>query len=153
MQYKHLLLPIFLSGLMACSHQATTESKTKATVDMSQVNAEQVLLAHDWRLTQLNDHNLDKLNPAVVLSFKQSESRVSGFSGCNRFSASYQVSDSSLIFDKMLSTQMACEAGNIETEYLKVLATTRSYLIKNASLTLLDANHKSLASFVINNRL
>lgn len=64
--------------------------------------------------------------------------RVSGSSGCNRYSAGYEVQGSSLTFSPIAGTRMACEppASTIEDEYLARLGRVRSYSIAGDRLTL-----------------
>ncbi|GMU80060.1 MAG: hypothetical protein AMXMBFR46_28470 [Acidimicrobiia bacterium] len=64
--------------------------------------------------------------------------RVSGHSGCNRYSAAYEVRGRSLTLSPVAGTRMACEppASTVEDEYLARLERVRSFAIAGDRLTL-----------------
>lgn len=75
-------------------------------------------------------------------------SRVKGFSGCNRFTGAYKVSESHLQFSQIASTKMACVDGmEQEQRFLSVLNGTTGFKISDNSLSLYGANGQLLLSF------
>src|SRR5687768_2016981 len=75
--------------------------------------------------------------------------RVTGFTGCNRLLAFYQVSGSSLVIRDLGTTRMACkgESGRDERAFLAMLSAVTSWTRDEDSLTLINAAGKTLAVF------
>jgi heat shock protein HslJ len=98
-------------------------------------------LAGEWTLVELSGQPAPKGaggRPAT-LAFDPSGSRVSGFAGCNRLSASYTASGDSLAFGLAGMTKMACAEGmDLEKRVAETLAATRGFRISGVSLTLTD---------------
>jgi len=69
------------------------------------------------------------------------DGKVSGSSGCNTFTGSYQTSGTMLTLGPLATTRMACEQAIMDQEqaYLAALAATKSYGIVGNMLTLSDA--------------
>ena len=71
------------------------------------------------------------------------ESRVGGFSGCNRYTGSYardgvSGQGSPLSFGPLAGTMMACEdGGELEQRYLKALASVTAFRLDGGGLALL----------------
>jgi putative lipoprotein len=71
------------------------------------------------------------------------ESRVGGFSGCNRYTGSYEREGASgqgspLRFGPLAGTMMACEqGGELEQRYLKALASVTAFRLDGDVLSLL----------------
>ena len=65
---------------------------------------------------------------AITLEFT-GDGQLSGFSGCNNYSGTYQAAtDGTLTVSALASTMMACEQGmDLETAYLSALQTARSF--------------------------
>lgn len=90
-----------------------------------------------WHVPAANDPR------PITLQFDATEKRVSGFSGCNRFSGSYTLEQNQISFGPLMSTKMACaDAARNTTEqtFLDALSRTDSYLYENDTLTLFDAH-------------
>ena len=60
----------------------------------------------------------------LTLSTADGKRRASGFSGCNRYTAAYELKDGGLGFGPLAGTKMACATpgGEIESAYLDALA-------------------------------
>ncbi len=82
-----------------------------------------------WKLVTMNGNPMRKGKRAITLNF--SESRASGFSGCNQYFSDYTVSNGNDIkFAMMGSTKRGCFPINItkrEQRYLATLGATRSF--------------------------
>ena len=91
---------------------------------------------------------------AVDLMFMQEEQRAVGFSGCNRYFGNYVLEGDasvggSLTLGPLAGTMMACpEGGDIERNYLKVLASVTAYRIEGRTLLLLNAE-ETVATFSV----
>lgn len=83
----------------------------------------------------LKDENISELNLTVI--FDKTPNRVSGFSGCNRFSGAYTIKDNSIAFSELITTKMYCEKTQ-ETEnlMLEFLSKTNSFSLDENTLTL-----------------
>jgi heat shock protein HslJ len=89
-----------------------------------------------------------------MIAFDRTAHTVSGYSGCNRFSNSYQrASDvsESIRFGAMAGTRMACVGPDLETPYLEALGRVQSYRITGQHLELLDAGGAVVARFEARN--
>lgn len=85
--------------------------------------------------------------PHMVLHID--DNRLAGYSGCNRFSGTYQVDGSALDFPNgIAATRMACLHG-METEraFSSVLERTRGWSVTGDALTLNDESGNAIATF------
>ncbi len=108
----------------------------------------QDLTGNVWLLSELNGEQ-PIIGTAISAEFDE-EGRVSGSSGCNNYSTSYEVNGDQLTFvEPVASTMMACpeEIMEQEREYLGVLADTATYDIANEELILNDSSGNELARF------
>lgn len=72
--------------------------------------------------------------------------KAMGFSGCNRFSGSYETAaGNGLRFNGMASTKMACPQPNPEQEFLEALSITDNYSLNGDTLYLNKARMAPLA--------
>ncbi len=71
------------------------------------------------------------------LKFEDRNNTVTGFTGCNRLNGAYRAHDSSLAFDRIAMTKMACTSEHHEDEVLKVLESTTHFAITGDELRLL----------------
>ena len=104
-----------------------------------------------WVLTRLNGKTV-RLAPKQrepMIAFDRTAHTVSGYSGCNRFSSSYQrASDVSetIRFGAMAGTRM--RAGpDLEGPFLETLGRVQGYRITGSHLELLDAGGAVVARF------
>jgi heat shock protein HslJ len=58
----------------------------------------------------------DGAMPAIAIQFDARANSVSGFSGCNRFTAQITEDPRGISIDKIASTRMACSADRMELE-------------------------------------
>jgi heat shock protein HslJ len=150
MSSKHLLLCCAIVANLAltigagCATRATDEVAAAAAVPLADTQ---------WRLTQLGDRVID--NPggeaAVGMQLQAQNTRVVGFSGCNRMSGAYALDGGSLKFAQIGGTKMACADESrmqLEQQYLSMFGRVASWKIEGRSLELLDASGRSAATFV-----
>ena len=109
----------------------------------------QAIADRDWELVALGDQ-ADPLGAGgrrPTVRFTAADTSAGGFTGCNRWSARYTMSDSGLTFAPAISTKMACNEGmELETAFLAMIAQVRAYEATDSTLTLL-ANDAPLARF------
>ncbi|MFN8027663.1 MAG: META domain-containing protein [Acidimicrobiia bacterium] len=138
-----LLLVLVLGGaLAACSDDGNDKGSTTSSgqADITGVQ---------W--------TLDKITPdgpslgSVVVTAQFADGRMSGDSGCNRYTASYTAKPStgSMKIGPVAGTRIACEgaANDVEQAYLAALDKVQQYRATSDSLRLLDAGGKVLLQY------
>lgn len=139
-------------GFMGCTQDAPESSEQDAETAASQSTSDVAkadsatatagLVGPEWRLTRFGMENPveDTLQRVKVTAVFSEERRVSGISGCNRYSGEYDARRDSLMFGKMASTKRACPdpVMKVEERYLDVLGDIRSYEIRDERLDLYD---------------
>ena len=105
-----------------------------------------------WRLVRLGEadlaHVADDRTP--YLMFTPSESpRVSGSTGCNRFTGGTTMSGGSVLFGGITTTRMACPNGsNIEQQFLTALNRARHWRIRGGHFELSGDDGRPVARFI-----
>lgn len=98
----------------------------------------------EWVLRDMPGATL--VGPAPTATF-DTEGRVYGFGGCNRFTGGFTLDGENLSFTPLASTRMACVSANVEDAYLDRLALVARYRIENDDLVLGDAEGNALLIF------
>jgi len=77
------------------------------------------------------------------------DGRVTGSTGCNRFTASYTQDGSALEIDGLAATLMACPppSDEVEREYLAALERVAEWRVEGAELVLADGDGEELLRF------
>ncbi|MEZ4855413.1 MAG: META domain-containing protein [Gelidibacter sp.] len=99
-----------------------------------------------YTITQLG---VDTSLPSdLTLEFDKKTNRVSGFSGCNRFSASYKTEGNILTIGNVMATKRACqgEINVIEHHFFKLLANVQTFSVKENTLILKQENNVLIAA-------
>jgi len=102
-----------------------------------------------WQLVKLT--GVSKGVSSVTAAFT-SNGKVSGFSGCNQYSATYTTTGSSISVSKpVAATLKACGPAPtlLERVYLKALTSARRYAISGSMLTLSSRLGLPLARFAV----
>lgn len=105
-----------------------------------------------WRLVRLGEvdlpHTSDGRTP--YLMFAPSESpRVSGSTGCNRFTGGTTMSGGSVLFGGITTTRMACPDGSdIEQRFLSALNRARHWRIRDGHFELSGDDGRPVARFI-----
>jgi len=109
-------------------------------------NSETSLAGSEWRPEELSGQQLEA-EVSVFLQFR-SEAKISGLSGCNRFTGQYSV-ENGLVFSGVATTRRACIASimELEQEFLAVLGATRGYVRSGIRLEMHDGSGQVLAIF------
>ena len=86
---------------------------------------------------------------ARFVSFSAGQ-RVSGFSGCNRFSGKFHQLDGKLTIGPLASTRMACKGDGMQREqhFLALLRQVEGILVENGKLTLLAKDESHLTTLI-----
>jgi len=92
-----------------------------------------------WKIVEINDHSasLGAGQRELNMVLTKEEHRVRGFSGCNKFTGSYELNDNQLQFNQMASTNKACMTGmEQERQFLDALRSISRFNISGESLSL-----------------
>ena len=126
-----------------CATRASREVATASSVPLANT---------DWRLTQLGDEVIAAAaGEPVGMQLQSQNTRVAGFSGCNRMFGAYALDGQSLKFAQVGGTKMACtDQGRmrLEQRYLDMFSTVSGWRISGRTLELLDAQGDPVATFV-----
>jgi heat shock protein HslJ len=149
MTSRHLLLCCAIVANLAltigagCATRATEEVANAAAVPLADT---------PWRLTQLRGVVVD--NPeggaAVGMQLLAQNTRLVGFSGCNRMFGGYALDGESLKFAQVGGTKMACADQarmQLEQRYLTMFGEVARWKITGRSLELLDGTGEPVAIF------
>lgn len=130
---------------------------TKANIDLHRLGQPAMhLLDIHWTLIGLEGDQIPTapdIKREIGMLLSGQNSRVTGFSGCNRFMGQFELKDEELKFSKLAGTRMAClpPAMELENRVLSMLAATTTYKIEDNVLFLLEGT-KTLAEFKPANR-
>ena len=103
-----------------------------------------------WKLVELNGSPVPTLEREPYLILKAKGGRVSGFGGCNPFTATYELDEaaSRIRFRKLAIATMACSSSlEMEEAFHQVLRTVDNYSLNGDRLTLNRARMAPLARF------
>lgn len=109
-----------------------------------------LLEAHDWRATTI-EYNAYTAPADITAKF--ADGKVSGSTGLNQFSGTYELEPNRRISVKVaVTTNVAgtSEATLNETQYLQALESAKSYAANQDSLTLFSSTGLAVASFEAN---
>jgi len=126
---------LLLTALAACGDDDTVSSVASDDDDRSGIPLEETT----WVLTA--DALLGVALEAVAVTAQFQDGRVSGHSGCNRYTASYTVDGDSLTIGPDIGgTSMACPPAQmaVERAYLDRLPQVAKYAIDGKTLTMTD---------------
>jgi heat shock protein HslJ len=101
-----------------------------------------------WLLSELKGASL--IDGTTITAQFDASGRISGTSGCNNYSTTYDINGSQLtISEPVASTMMACPEPIMEQEqeYMSVLAEMASFEINNEELIIKDSTGDELARF------
>jgi putative lipoprotein len=105
------------------------------------------LAGSTWSLRALNGQPaLEGITAGLVFGDGDS---LSGKTGCNSFSATYQTHRSEITIGLAASTMMACPQPQMDQEsaFLSALANAKTYNVQGTILNLIDADGTTIASF------
>lgn len=114
----------------------------------SRISSLSLLTGNAWELAALSGKAIDAEKfpgKTPALTFLEG-GRLSGFAGCNNFSGTYSVDQTSLLLSPGVMTKMACP-GTGESELITALTKVTGYQIGKEKLTLM-AGTTELMSFV-----
>lgn len=126
MKKLRFLLPAFIVFAAACKalNQSADQPKLEET---------------HWKLIAMDQKPVD-LGDKAFIEFKAD--RASGKAACNSFSAEYELTNSKIAFDKIISTKMYCDGlMDQESKILANLQKVKRYEIRYGMLYLYGADN------------
>ena len=118
-------------------------------VTVSVLNAQKNSMASEltgkWLFVFSSEKDLGKIPEGQQpdLKFEDSTRHISGSSGCNKISGTYDVSGDHLIFGPMISTFRACPDMEVEEYIIHFLTIVGTYKIDDNKLYLYDKDNES----------
>ncbi len=103
-----------------------------------------------WKLIELNGQpaTLGAGKKEVHMVLTSDDSKISGFSGCNRFMGGYNQDNNQIQFGPLAGTMMACmEAMDQEHLFLRTLESSKRFSITGEKLTLYGADDLLILRF------
>lgn len=127
--------------IMVSRVQALNTAEGKPDATLTETYWKPVELEGDLAVLGAGDKEL-----SMVLADETRQ--VRGYSGCNQFTGSYEVTDDKISFSQMASTMRACAvAMEQEQRFLRVLAATTRYTISGDNLMLYGEGDRVLVRF------
>lgn len=91
------------------------------------------LKSTSWQLDSLAGINIIPSGKTVTLEFN-SNTKISGFGGCNKYGGSYKAGSKSITVVNLYSTDMACDKSQTETAFFNALKKADSYTVSGGRL-------------------
>lgn len=145
---------IFLSTIFPCAIvMSSCDNSKKATTAATDNIAPDALYKSEWKLTEIDGDKAGDDSKIVISFIEGQPGKVSGFSGCNRFSGNFELVPASPLnikFSPMAATKMAClneKDNKSETRFLDMFFSITRWYIKDDVLTLYSKETK-MATFI-----
>lgn len=100
-----------------------------------------LLTSKNWELQSLNGNaaNASQYGRGLPTVTFSADNKIMGNGGCNGFSGSYNVNDEmGMNVSQIVSTKMACEGGNGESEFFATLEKANMVKVDADKLTLMN---------------
>lgn len=101
-----------------------------------------------WTLTELMGQPIPKTEPDMTpyLQFEEGN-KVSGFTGCNQFAATYEVQGLRLTLRSFVMTEKLCLNGSTEEQFLNTIQGIDNYTLNDSGLAFYKARTAALIRF------
>ncbi len=106
------------------------------------------LVGTEWTVTELEGQ--EPLPDTTLTATFGEDGTLSGNSGCNSFTTSYEIDGSKItVSEQIATTMMMCEEAVMDQEqaYVMALASSATYEIQDKELSLRDAGGNTLLAF------
>ncbi|MFC1702394.1 META domain-containing protein [Pseudomonadota bacterium] len=120
---------------------------------------EVALISPQWKATGINNGKggvQSLLAGTTVTAIFGEDRKVSGSSGCNKFSGTYERDGNSIKIGPLAGTRMMCaEPGGImqqETQFLKALENASTFVVEGKTLELRDAKGALQVKFAVSEK-
>jgi putative lipoprotein len=146
---RTILLGLLLTLLAACgAAEPTGGSPTATPATATPAGSAAAGPLGTWRLTTLAGQPVLGATPLTLVL--DASGQASGNGGCNQFSSTATLSETTIAFTPIMSTKMACADNSLnsqETAYLTALQSAAAWKLDGASLTLSDGQGTAMAVF------
>lgn len=123
------LAGVFVLMISACSKKTTPPAESKAS-------NKETLFLYKWNIKELNGKSVTS-SPLPYLTFSYDPDMITGFGGCNNFSAAYKINGTdSILFGKADIASKKCPNSNIESQLLKIFKTADRWSVTSKELYL-----------------
>lgn len=99
-------------------------------------------LFKQWTVIKIQ--GLENLSSSPTMTFEKEGTKVSGFSGCNNYFSSYEISKNALRFGPAGATRKLCPDMSVEDTFLNQLPNIARFEIIKKELYLYDQNDELL---------
>jgi len=82
-----------------------------------------------------------------TLSFSFADNKISGSGGCNKYNATFSLTDGRLVVGPIMSTKMACPNMEGETQFTQAIADTSNLSLPNENILQLAKNDNVILEF------
>ncbi|NLN62272.1 MAG: META domain-containing protein [Myxococcales bacterium] len=112
---KHALFMLTALAVLAlgCNKTPNTDAAPAAKSE-SDKSAMSCVQSKQWKLIQLNGETVSEFQP--TLGFDLAEQRVFGSTGCNRYFGGFSQDETTISFQEMGTTMMACTEPAMQME-------------------------------------
>lgn len=146
---RSLFTLVLAAGLSSCAHTGGTSSAGGAGSASGATEPAAGLSGVTWRFYDMGN---DTLTDATKTELRiDPDGKVSGNTGCNRFSGTAAIVGTSLTFAPLATTRMACDPPLMKQEsaILAALQSVKSFaLVGSDRLNLLDAGGQPVVRLV-----
>ena len=127
-----------ITGDLAENYKLTKQNPVKNTK----------LTGARWKLSELMGQQIAATEPDTTpyLEFAE-DGKVSGFTGCNQFSGTYQVQGLRLSLHSVAATEKACLNASTEQQFLTTLQSIDNYSLNDSALAFYKARTAALLRF------
>lgn len=144
---KSLSPPLLIGAYMLLS---ACNSSKNAAASSNQTSMDTSITGKKWKLTELYSKpvagTVNGKEPFIIL--QDTGNRYTASAGCNGLGGTFTLSGNGRIkFSQGMSTMMACENMEIETNLKKVLDQADNYTVNGNTLSLIKAHMAPLARF------
>jgi heat shock protein HslJ len=146
---RSLFTVVLAATLFACAHTGGTTGASGAGSASGATEPAAGLSGVTWRFYDMGKDTL--ADPSKTELRIDPDGKVSGSTGCNRFSGTAAIVGTSLTFAPLATTRMACDPPLMKQEsaILAALQSVRSFaLVGSDRLNLLDAGGQPVARLV-----
>jgi len=130
---------LLISVLLSCNSQRN--------INKNAVFSE-LITNKEWVAVELEGKKIELSEINQFPRLKLSESKISGFSSCNRMNGTYALEKEKITFDTIAVTKMLCfETQEIESKFLKVLSEVKFWKYEQTKLYFLNAQKQIIIVF------
>lgn len=128
------------------SNGLLTFKKEDKIVAQFEKGIENALLSGNWILDKIDGRSANTLfyNSIPSISFFSADDNISGYAGCNDFSANYQVYGFTLSIGSIITTRKACNNSSNESKFIQNLSGISTIKINDNKIIILKNNEEKL---------